>query len=247
MRVFGLIGQPLTHSFSGRYFAEKFRVLGLTDHRYELFPLSTLNGFSAWVHGIDGLVGLNVTVPYKQSIIPFLDASHLPAGLNACNCIFLKSGKLIGYNTDVLGFSASLKPLLKPNHDQALVLGHGGAAEAIRFVLEQLQIPYRVVGRHAGPSVDLTYSELSAKTIQQYRLIIQATPLGTYPHVDEYPLIPYEGIGQDHLLYDLVYNPVQTRFLSMGASRGAAIKNGEEMLRLQAEASWRIWNEASAS
>lgn len=247
MRVFGLIGQSLTHSFSGRYFAEKFRSLGLTDHRYELFPLSDLNGFSTWVHGIEGLVGLNVTVPFKQSIVPFLDGSHLPAGLNACNCIVLKSGKLIGYNTDVLGFAASLKPLLKPTHNQALVLGHGGAAEAICFVLEQFQIPYQVVGRNAGPAVDLTYSELSAQTVQQSRLIIQATPLGTYPKVDECPLIPYEGIGPDHLLYDLVYNPVQTRFLLMGASRGAAVKNGEEMLILQAEASWRIWNENSAS
>lgn len=247
MRVFGLIGQPLTHSFSGQYFTEKFRTLGLFDHQYNLYPLPDLSGFLDWVRAIDGLVGLNVTIPYKKSILPFLDETHLPAGLDACNCLHLQAGKLVGFNTDVIGFSESLQPLLRPHHDQALILGHGGAAEAVCFVLNQLHIPYRIVGRKAGQGVDLTYSDLSVEVVRGARLIIQTTPLGTYPNIEEYPAIPYEAIGSEHLLYDLVYNPAKSRFLGMGAARGATIKNGEEMLVLQAEASWRIWNAESVS
>lgn len=246
MRVFGLIGNPLTHSFSGRYFEEKFRLLGLSDHVYHLYPLPDLNNFSEWVHSIEGLAGLNVTIPYKKSILPFLDVSRLPEGLDASNCIAIQAGKRIGYNTDVIGFADSLKPLLKPHHDQALVLGHGGAAEAVCYVLGQLRIPFRIVGRKPGPSIDLTYAELTDEVMQLARLIIQTTPLGTYPNVDACLPIPYNAIGPDHLLYDLVYNPAQTLFLKLGAQRGATTKNGEEMLVLQAEASWRIWNEGSA-
>lgn len=247
MRVFGLIGQPLTHSFSGQYFSEKFKSLGLTDHQYNLYPLPDLNGFREWVHSIEDLVGLNVTIPYKKSILPLLDENHLPMGLEACNCIHVQAGKLVGYNTDVIGFSASLRPLLQSHHDQALVLGHGGAAEAVCFVLKQLQIPYRTVGRRVGEGVDLTYEELQIDDVRSARLIIQTTPLGTYPKIDECPSIPYEAIGPEHLLFDLIYNPAKTRFLTKGEAQGATIKNGEEMLVLQAEESWRIWNAGSTA
>lgn len=245
MRVFGLIGNPLTHSFSGTYFEKKFRESGLSDHVYHLYPLPNLDGFPEWVRGIEGLVGLNVTIPYKKSILPFLDETRLPAGLQACNCIHIESGKLIGYNTDVIGFKESLKPLLKQHHDRALVLGYGGAAEAVRYALQAWQIPFETVVRERRMSDQLLFDELTEEMISEYPLIINTTPLGTYPHTDQYPPIPYEGIGTQHLLYDLVYNPARTVFLERGAARGAATSNGSSMLVLQAEAAWSIWNGGS--
>ncbi len=242
MRVFGLIGYPLTHSFSGAYFEKKFQESGLSNHRYHLYPMPQLDGFTDWVHSIEGLVGLNVTIPHKKNILPFLDEHRLPAGSQACNCIHISEGKLIGYNTDVIGFAESLKPYVRPQHDRALVLGQGGAAEAVCHVLQQWQIPYRTVSRTKRDSDQLVYQELTKALIEEYRLIIQTTPLGTYPRVEEFPSIPYEGIGADHLLYDLVYNPPQTIFLQRGAERGATTINGLRMLEIQAEASWSIWN-----
>ncbi|MBM3432682.1 MAG: shikimate dehydrogenase [Bacteroidetes bacterium] len=242
MRVFGLIGNPLTHSFSGSYFEKKFRELGLHDHVYNLYSLPDLSEFASWVRRVDGLEGLNVTIPYKKSILPYLDEICLPEGLVTCNCIHLRDNKLIGYNTDVIGFANSLKPLLKPHHQRALVLGQGGAAEAVCHVLKQWQIPFRQVGREASVPGGLTYSMLTSLLIEEHPLLIHTTPLGTYPNVSDYPPIPYEGIGPNHLLYDLVYNPERTVFLSKGAERGAIISNGWNMLVGQAEASWSIWN-----
>jgi shikimate dehydrogenase len=242
MRVFGLIGYPLTHSFSGNYFEQKFRSLGLHDHVYNLYPLSELTDFRTWVDGIEGLVGLNVTIPHKQSVLSFLDRSCLPQGLPACNCIHIVNREMIGYNTDVIGFTESLKPLLRSHHTNALVLGHGGAAEAVFHVLRKMGIQYRVVGRSEKPGVDLTYDQLTPVLIRQHALIIQTTPLGTYPNAEARPPIPYEGITSDHLLYDLVYNPSKTAFLAAGELQGATIQNGLQMLELQAEAAWSIWN-----
>lgn len=242
MRVFGLIGYPLTHSFSGTYFEKKFRDGGLSDHAYHLYPLPNLNGFTEWVRGIEGLVGLNVTIPYKKSILPFLEETRLPDGLQACNCIHVESGKLIGYNTDVIGFKESIKPLLKSHHNRALVLGYGGAAEAVRHALHEWQIPFETVVRERKASGQILYEELTEQIVEQHPLIINTTPLGTYPNVDQYPPIPYEGVGEQHLLYDLVYNPARTAFLKKGEARGAVIFNGLSMLILQAEAAWSIWN-----
>lgn len=242
MRVFGLIGHPLTHSFSGSYFEKKFRELGRSDHIYNLYPLPDLNGFSTWVRSIEGLEGLNVTIPYKRSILSFLDDFHLPDGLAACNCIHISNNKLIGYNTDVIGFAQSMKPLLRPHHQRALVLGQGGAAEAVCYVLKQWQIPFQQVGRQSTASGGLTYSMLTRQLIEEFPLIINTTPLGTYPNTAECPPIPYEGLGPDHLLFDLVYNPERTVFLVRGEERGATICNGLGMLVGQAEASWSIWN-----
>ncbi len=241
MRVFGLIGNPLTHSFSGSYFEKKFRALGLTDHTYQLFPLEDLSDFPTWVQRIEGLEGLNVTIPYKKSILPFLDELRLPEGLMACNCIQFTEGKRIGYNTDVIGFSESLRPLLRPHHQRALVLGQGGAAEAVQYVLQQWKIPYVSVGRTAKGSDTITYADLSRQTVEDHTLIIHTTPLGTFPDVDDCPPLPYEGIGPNHLLYDLVYNPTRTLFLAKGEAQGATTCNGWNMLVLQAEASWSIW------
>ena len=242
MRVFGLIGYPLTHSFSGNYFEKKFTELGLSDHRYRLFPLPELTDFHQWVRSIPGLKGLNVTIPHKKSIIAYLDECRLPEGLSACNCIHIESGRLIGYNTDVIGFTESLRPKLPPHVSQALILGQGGAAVAVQFALQSLGISFKTVVRNRITPEQLLYDDLTPELIAAHPLIINTTPLGTFPEVHECPAIPYEGIGSEHLLYDLVYNPAQTLFLQKGLERGATILNGYEMLVLQAEASWSIWN-----
>lgn len=244
MKLYGIIGYPLGHSFSKKYFTEKFLQLGITGCIYETFPLPGIRELPALLQQHPGLQGLNVTIPYKQQVIEYLDdASHLPASLPACNCIKINEGKLTGYNTDITGFERSLVPLLQPHHTQALVLGNGGAAAAVKFVLEKLQVSYRVVVRRKETGAGLLYDELDEQIVNEHPLIINTTPLGTFPEADQCPAIPYHLLGKQHLLYDLVYNPEKTRFLQKGEEQGATIKNGYEMLVLQAEESWRIWNE----
>jgi shikimate dehydrogenase len=242
MKLFGLIGYPLSHSFSKKYFSEKFEREQIAGHRYELFPIENIGLLKQQV--LDAhpeLCGLNVTIPYKKEVLDFLDdRSSLP--LDACNCIKISAGKLKGFNTDVVGFEASLKTLLLPSHTPALVLGTGGAAEAVRFVLNKLQIPFTAASRSSSPQT-VTYASMDADFIAAHKLIINTTPLGTYPNTDECPPVPYEGIGAAHYLFDLVYNPAETKFLKEGKKRGATIKNGEDMLAIQAEESWRIWND----
>jgi shikimate dehydrogenase len=242
MKLFGLIGYPLTHSFSKKYFSEKFEREQIAGHRYELFPIENIGLLKPTV--LDAhpeLCGLNITIPYKKEVIPFLnDTSALP--LDACNCIKITGGKLKGFNTDVTGFEESLKPLLLPSHTPALVLGTGGAAEAVRYVLQKLKIPFSVGSRNHNPGT-VTYASMNADFISAHKLIINTTPLGTYPKTDECAPIPYEGIGPEHYLFDLVYNPAETRFLKEGKKHGAQIKNGADMLEIQAEESWRIWND----
>lgn len=242
MRLFGLIGYPLGHSFSKRYFTQKFETEKIPDCRYELFPLSSINELPALLAANPSLEGLNITIPYKKAVLPFLNSSELPAGLDACNCIKIRDGKLHGYNTDVLGFEKSLLPLLRPVHNRALVLGNGGAAESIIFILKKQGIPFELVSRRLHGNSTLTYADLTTELIRQHTLIINTTPLGTFPNPDHSPDIPYEGITEEHLLYDLVYNPPETLFLRKGKERGAMIKNGEEMLVIQAEESWIFWN-----
>ncbi|MBI5371758.1 MAG: shikimate dehydrogenase [Sphingobacteriales bacterium] len=242
MRLFGLIGSPLTHSFSQKYFTRKFEKEGIPGCRYELFPLASIDELPGLLKSQPGLEGLNVTIPYKKQVIPFLAAVEIPEGLHACNCIRIEGNTLIGYNTDVTGFQKSLVPLLEPWHNRALVLGNGGATEAVVFVLKKLGIAYQVVSRGLHAGSDLTYADLDEEIVRQHPLVINTTPLGTFPDTGTCAPIPYEGITGKHLLYDLVYNPPKTLFLQKGEERGARIKNGEEMLIIQAEESWKIWN-----
>ena len=242
MRLFGLIGYPLSHSFSEKYFTEKFEEEQITECRYSLFPIKTIDELPILLRNNPELEGLNITIPYKKQVLPFLDASNIPDGLDACNCINITGGKLVGYNTDVTGFEKSLKPLLKSYHKKALVLGNGGATAAVAFVLRKLGISFDIVSRKIHDGSTFTYKEIDKKVIVENSVIINTTPVGLYPNTEACPDIPYEFIGESHLLYDLVYNPAKTLFLQKGEEKGAVIKNGEEMLALQAEESWRIWN-----
>ncbi|HEX7847665.1 MAG TPA: shikimate dehydrogenase [Chitinophagaceae bacterium] len=243
MRLFGLIGYPLTHSFSEKYFTEKFEREGLMGCRFENFSISSIDQFTSLLQHNPGLQGIAVTIPYKQSVMQFLDSTeNIPVGLNACNCIRIKDGKLYGYNTDHVGFEKSLIPLLKPHHAKALVLGNGGATEAVIFALKKLGIDYDIVSRQLHKGSTLTYRDITAELIKENTIIINTTPLGMYPKIDECPPIPYEYITKDHLLYDLIYNPEKTLFLQKGEEQGAVIKNGYEMLMLQAEENWNTWN-----
>jgi shikimate dehydrogenase len=243
MKVYGLIGFPLSHSFSKGFFAEKFSRENIQGCVYDNFPLENISAFTALWQQQPELKGINVTIPYKQEVIPFLDdVSDAVKAIGAVNCIRLgEDGKLTGYNTDVIGFRRSLEPLLQPQHNKAMVLGTGGAAKAVKFVLKELNIDFIEVSRTASDSA-IAYESLTGEMMNEYKLIINTTPLGMYPKVDTAPPIPYEHITADHLLYDLVYNPAIPLFLQKGADKGATIKNGHEMLILQAEASWEIWN-----
>jgi shikimate dehydrogenase len=244
MRRFGLIGFPLEHSFSKNYFTDKFIREGIQDCTYDNFPIESIQGLVEVLKQHPDLMGLNVTIPYKQEIMRRLNSvARMPEGLYACNCIKIVDGKLLGYNTDVIGFEKSLTPLLKSHHTKALVLGNGGAAVAVIYVLKKLGIAFQVVSRTIHHGSTLTYQDLNAAIIQENLFIINTTPLGMFPHVDASPEIPYEFLTPQHLCYDLIYNPETTQFLRKAASMGATIKNGLEMLELQAEESWRIWNE----
>lgn len=245
MRRYGLIGYPLTHSFSQRYFTEKFEREGIRDCAYLNFPIENIDELPGLL-GDDALCGLNVTIPYKQAVLPYLHhKSEVVNAIGACNCIRIEKGALTGYNTDVAGFERSLFPLvMEHDHLRALILGRGGAAKAVEYVINRMGFSYRVVTR--GPKKDITdlyYEEVDESVMSLYKLIINTTPLGMYPHVDECPPLPYEAMGPDHILFDLIYNPARTLFLKKGEERGAVVENGHKMLVLQAEESWRIWQE----
>lgn len=258
MKKYGLIGYPLTHSFSKKYFTEKFEKEELDNYQYDLYPLPNLSDLPDLIKGIPELCGLNVTVPHKIGVMFYLDKIDPAAKeIDAVNCIKIVnhqpveaffSGELSsmkvrleGYNTDAFAFEASLKPLLKKHHQKALILGNGGAARAVAYILNKLGISYRLVSRRAIGK-QLSYDKLDADVMSERLLIVNTTPLGTAPNIDECPDIPYELLGPRHLLYDLVYNPAETEFLKRAKARGASIKNGIEMLHLQAEKSWEIWN-----
>lgn len=243
MRLFGLIGYPLAQSFSKKYFDEKFENEGLTDCRFENFPIDRIEQLSSLLIERPGLQGLAVTIPYKQQVLPYLHSSeHIPKGLPACNCIRIKNGMLYGYNTDYIGFEKSFAPLLQSHHQKALVLGNGGATAAVIFVLAKHAINFEIVSREIHDGSTLTYQDIDEKIIREHTVIINTTPLGMYPKTEEYPPIPYQFISEKHLCYDLVYNPDQTIFLKKAQANGAVIKNGGDMLVLQAVENWRIWN-----
>lgn len=244
MRKFGLIGYPLSHSFSKKFFAQKFAAETIVDCDYELYPVATIGELPFLLKQQPGLEGLNVTIPYKKQVLQFLDeATHEVEQMQACNCIRIKEGKLYGFNTDVTGFEKTFIPHLLPIHKKALILGTGGAASAVEFTLKKLGIEYLFVSRtQAAGNNSITYDDLNEELIRSHTIIINTTPLGTYPDIERCPNIPYQYLGAQHYLYDLVYNPAETLFLKKGKEKGATIQNGAEMLVIQAEESWKIWN-----
>ena len=242
MRHFGLIGYPLSHSFSQGFFKDKFQKENILDAQYENFPIESIQMFASLWEENPALQGLNVTIPYKKEVIPFLQyPSTVVQAIQACNCIRLYEGAFYGYNTDVIGFEQSLLPFLQPHHQKALILGTGGAAAAVEWVMKKLGITYQLVSRTASAAC-MTYASLSPDIIEAHSLIINTSPVGMYPNVEDAPDLPYEAMSSKHHLYDLVYNPAQTKFLALGAAQGATTQNGLDMLHIQANASWEIWN-----
>ncbi|PLX11202.1 MAG: shikimate dehydrogenase [Marinilabiliales bacterium] len=247
MRFFGLIGKSLEHSFSPVFFKEKFEREGIKDCFYNLYPLKTIDEFNQLISDFSELSGLNVTIPYKQEIIPFLQEIETEAAeIGAVNTIRFDWAnnqlKLIGYNTDYLGFINSLQPLLSVQHKSAIVLGTGGSSLAITHALTKLGIEFIQVSRKQVAKNIISYHDLSEEMVTKNKIIINTTPVGMYPDQSKCPDIPYQAITKQHLLYDLIYNPKQTEFLCKGLIQGALIKNGFEMLIKQAEFSWKIWN-----
>lgn len=243
MRKFGLIGKKLGHSFSKKYFTEKFEREGIQEAQYELYELPEARELRALLQEETELVGLNVTVPYKEEVIPLLDElDEVAAKIGAVNTIKVNGGKTKGYNTDYIGFKDTLEAFYpQDDRKQALVLGTGGAAKAVCAALDALEIPYKSVSRNPVEQ-ELGYGQLTSDLLLAYNLIINTTPLGMYPHTDTLPELPYHALTYQHYLYDLVYNPEQTFFLKKGALAGAKTCNGLSMLYQQADAAWAIWN-----
>lgn len=244
MDQYGLIGFPLGHSFSRSYFNERFRKEKI-NAEYLNFEISTIENFPDILKNNPSLKGLNVTIPYKEKIIPYLDELSLEAStIKAVNVIKIARNndktKLIGHNTDVIGFTQSLKPLLKPHHTKALVLGTGGASKAVCHGLNLLGIDYQYVSRNESETA-ISYEQLTPQIMAEHKIIVNCTPIGMYPHTEECPNIPYRLLTPNHLLFDLIYNPDVTLFMQKGIQQGAIAKNGLEMLRLQAIAAWEIW------
>jgi shikimate dehydrogenase len=243
-KVFGLLGKDISYSFSRGYFTDKFKELKLKKNKYVNFDLQNIEEFEEVIKDRTHLAGINVTIPYKQEVMQFLDKLDKTAKeIGAVNTIkFTKRGNLKGYNSDVVGFENSIKPFLKKHHKRALILGTGGASKAIAYALKKNKIKYKFVSRNPEGKKQISYNSLSEEVIIKHTVIINSTPLGTSPNIERCPNIPYQFLTKNHLLYDLIYNPEVTTFLSKGKEKGATIKNGYEMLELQAEESWRIWN-----
>lgn len=250
MDIYGLIGYPLTHSFSSTFFNTKFKAEGI-EATYLNFEIDNVAKINSIINSHPALRGLNITIPHKESVMHLLDeVSPIAKEIGAVNVIYIDRSvnnrktdyKLTGYNTDYIGFKNSIASLLNPNyHKRALILGTGGASKAVSKALESLGIEWMYVSR-TPKERGVTYTELTTHIIKNHKIIVNTTPLGTFPHVDECPNIPFSLLTEEHLLYDLVYNPSLTTFLKHGQDRGATIKNGAEMLELQALAAWDIWN-----
>lgn len=242
----GLIGYPLSHSFSKKYFAKKFVAENIPGYDYELFPLEKIDALAALIEDQANLLGLNITIPYKQDVLSYLDEiSEEAEKIGAVNTIKFNKGRLKGFNTDVYGFEISLKKLLASNTGayremNALVLGTGGASKAVKYVLDKLEISYQLVSRSAGKG-RIVYKDINKEVLTKHQIIINTTPLGTFPNIDAAPDLPYEYLSDQHFLYDLVYNPEVTKFLQHGLNNSSKIMNGLEMLVLQAEKAWEIW------
>ena len=242
MTKYGIIGYPLGHSFSRGFFTEKFARESI-DAQYLNFEIPDVAMLSDVLRDNPDLRGLNVTLPHKQAVIPLLDEmSEEAMEIGAVNVIRVRNGKLKGFNSDIIGFTNSIKPLLQPHHRKALVLGTGGASKAIRVGLNRLGIEWTYVSRSPRDGM-VTYEDITAETLQEYTVIVNCSPVGMFPKVDAAPAIPYELLSPQHLLFDCVYNPEETLFMKKGREQGATVKNGLEMLHLQAVASWKFWNE----
>lgn len=243
MTTYGLVGYPLGHSFSRKFFTEKFAKEEI-DAQYLNFEIPSIEEFPEIIKNNPELRGLNVTIPYKQQVMQFLDdLSEEAKAIGAVNVVKVAKEGLTGYNSDVIGFVESIKPLLKPYHKKALILGTGGASKAIHYGLtKKLGLETLFVSRSAREGV-ITYDDIDASVLKEYEVIVNCSPVGMFPHVDECPALPYKAMNENHLLYDLVYNPLETLFMKKGAEQGATVKNGLEMLHLQAIASWDIWND----
>lgn len=241
MNTYGLIGYPLGHSFSRKFFTEKFEKEGI-DAQYLNFEIPSIEEFPEIIKNNPELRGLNVTIPYKQQVMQYLhNISEEASAIGAVNVVRVRDGHLTGFNSDVIGFVNSIRPLLKPHHKKALILGTGGASKAIHYGLEKkLGMETLFVSRTAREGM-ITYDDITPETLQAYHVIVNCSPVGMYPHVDECPALPYEAMNENNLLYDLVYNPLKTLFMKKGAEQGATVKNGLEMLHLQAIASWNFW------
>ncbi len=241
-KLYGLIGFPLGHSFSEKYFTTKFEKEGITNVHYKLFPIEHIDDLRQIIDKNPGLSGLNVTIPYKQAVLKF--ASHLSADvkdIGAANTLKFTSNRVEAYNTDVIGFERSLAIELKPFHKKALILGTGGSSNAVQFVCRKIGIEYSLVSRNRSEKA-ISYAEINADILNDHLIVINTTPLGTFPDTATFPPIPYSFITGRHYCFDLVYNPPKTIFLAKAAERGATIKNGYDMLVIQAEESWKIWN-----
>lgn len=247
MRLFGLVGFPLSHSFSASYFAKKFTAENISDADYQLFPMESITSIRLFIKQHVELQGFNITIPHKVAVITYLD--HISAeakAIGAVNCVKIERNRskieLTGYNTDTYGFRNSLVPHLKPHHRNALVLGTGGGSKAVSYTLEQMGIKYTLVSRTSTIDSHLLYDQLTKNILSDNLLIINTTPVGQYPDIEKCPDIPYQFLSDKHLLFDLVYNPTETLFLKRGREAGAVTLNGLPMLTLQAEKSWEIWN-----
>lgn len=243
-KIFGLVGRNISYSFSKNYFSERFRKENRADCSYENFDIETLSEFPNLIQNHPNLAGLNVTIPYKESVIPYLDKlSKKARKIGAVNTIRLtRKGKLKGYNTDFFGFTKALQPLLTPHHKKALILGTGGASKAVAFALEKLAIEYVFVSRKPT-EIAISYEQIDATVFEDFQIIINCTPLGTSPNTAEFPPIPYDFFSPEHIAFDLIYNPEETLFLKRAKEQGAVTQNGLEMLIFQAEKAWEIWNQ----
>lgn len=245
MRTFGLLGYPLSHSFSKAYFSKKFIEESITDCTYENFSFEQIREAFAYLKSLPGINGFNITIPHKISVVNYLDSSsEVCRAIGSCNCVKVVDGDWHGFNTDVPAFARSIDPLLKNHHKKALVFGSGGASRAVLFALRQAGIDCQLVSRKRSKNT-ISYDQITEDIIATHQVLVNTTPLGMFPMADDCVPIPYEAIGRDHVVYDLIYNPEQTRFLKHAHEQGAATKNGLEMLVLQAEESWRIWNDES--
>ena len=244
MKLFGLIGYPLTHSFSAQYFTEKFEREGLEDYAFKAFPITNIDEFPDLLKNNPSLKGLSVTIPYKELVLQFVtNQSEEVKMIGATNSLKISRTTLIAYNTDIVGFEKSFVTHLKPHHKKALILGTGGASKAVQFVLRKLNINFLVVTRNSDLKKDfINYSMISESIMDEYNVVINCTPAGMWPLIDDCPDIPYNLINSNHYFFDLIYKPAKTLFLKKSELHGATIQNGYDMLIIQAEESWKIWN-----
>ena len=243
MNRYGLIGFPLGHSFSQKYFNNKFETENIIESVFDLFPITEISTFHSLISEHKDLKGVSVTIPYKETVINLLThVDEAASEIGAVNCIKISAGITTGYNTDVIGFENAIKPILKPHHQKALILGTGGGSKAVQYVFKKLGIEFLVVSR-VNKQPFIQYQELNELICADYNIIVNATPVGMSPNVDAFPEIPYQLLNEKHLLFDLIYNPDETMFLKKGREAGAQTKNGHEMLITQAEANWKIWNQ----